>query len=368
MARKSLKEHKENAANKELCASCAHFNAAQSYCDRHNRPTSAIASCAAIGASGSFAPKNQLHMLTESPAAAGVLKPGISGFQELSENETPAGREFDESVADEMLGMVKMAEAFSSFASATALMKLQQVKEHGLYRKYGNWESYCRRLGKSVNAVDEQLQNLDALGAEAFDKLKQIGATRQDFRRLRKMEDDDQKLLVQEIEANIGDREGLLELIEELGEKNRKERGELEARLKRAQSDADGNEKLLANQAKELTALKKKVIELEDKKQLPTPDEKMQGDYDTLQAKFRELQVGDDGVQALRLYLNEALASYQDENGYGEMPLQLRELAANGIAALVTDLRFILQEFSLDNAEDIMAAMTGEQFDPTQEY
>jgi len=361
--RKSKEELAALAGGRHNCVRCTNFEPAHNQCLSGQNEIGEIPNPEKFGC---------MYWEEKTPATAGVEKTGIKGFQHLSENETPAGREFDESVADEMLGMVKMAEAFSAFASATALMKLQQVKEHGLYKKYGNWESYCKRLGKSCNAVDEQLQNLDSLGADAFDKLKAIGATRQDFRRLRKMEGDEQKLLVQEIEANVGDRDSLLELIEELGEKNKREKEALKdqlknqedaltAKIKRLENDAKADEKLQSEQTKKIKELHGKLAEFEEEK--PTPDAQMQAQYETLQGIFKELQVGDDGVVALRLYLKQL-----DESSDAGMAFQIRELAASGIAALVTDLRMILNEFGLQDVEDLVAAMSGEQFDPTQEY
>jgi predicted nucleic acid-binding Zn-ribbon protein len=253
MARQSLAAHAARAGN--TCANCDAFDGDLSKCNITGKDTTVMATCAA-------------HSKTAATAA--VLKIDVTENQALDENETTAAAAvFDEDTPEVMIGMIQMAEAMASFSSAAALMKLQQVKDNKIYGKSKTWEGYCARLGKSHKAVDEQLRNLDALGADAFDKLKQIGATRQDFRRLRKMGDDEQKLLVQEIEANVGDRDSLLELIEELGEKHRKERDALRAELKEADANANRIKKDLDGRLKikdqRLEAAEKKLDELSGK-------------------------------------------------------------------------------------------------------
>jgi hypothetical protein len=294
---------------------------------------------------------------------------------------TPEQNQQERDTANQLLGRIQLGQGIAKLVTVTTLIDLQKIKETKTYRHLSaadengkpvtvtSWEQFCGFLGYSREKVDNDLLNLAAFGAEALDGMQRAGLGYRDLRKLRRLPDEDRTMVLEafgrQIETDAGDKdaikEAFAEMLDAVQQRHAKEKTELEARLKRAESDNDGNEKLISIQTKEITSLKKKVLELEEKP-LPQPDEQVASEYEALQARFKGMRFGDSGTEALRLCLNELSDNYYAD---GEMPMPLRECAANGIAELVTDLRMILQEFNLENAEEIMSAMTGEQFDPT---
>ena len=338
---------------KKTCADCGHYDADYEGCKKFDIEVDPIrVEC--------------LHFENKIPAAAGTAKKEDKENQCITENGIPAAQEFEDSVTDEMAGMVKMAETFSEFTGVVALLKLQQIKEHKLYKKYGTWADFCKRLNKSEKTVDEQLSNLALLGEQAFKKLQQIGATRRDIRRLRAVPGEEQKLIVQEIEANVGDRDSLLELIEELGEKHRKERDALRDEIKQADANANKlkrEQKAADKVAADLTQRNKELhakIELYQSRKL---DDVLKRNLSELSGLIHGMTAGENSVQDLRIWLTKLWAFY-DERDKEMPPKQIRQQAAQDINRVIADLRYLLVEFGLHADEDDVMTAAGEQWSP----
>lgn len=172
-----------------------------------------------------------------------------------------------------LAGQARAFQAVSSLTSIGALRILQQIKTEKLYRssfgietedqngkfKLGTWEAYCRMIGRSVDQVDEDLQNLAALGETALEAVRQVGLGYRELRQLRKLDESDQQIVVGEIEANAGDKEAILSLIDSLAARHAKEKEALTKKLDSTQKDLEAARAISAQRAEETRQMKEQV-------------------------------------------------------------------------------------------------------------
>ena len=162
------------------------------------------------------------------------------------------------------VGQLQATLAIGDMLSVGALVKLQQLKDSKGYLRLkgqklsrsgtdydlGTWEGFCQSLGKSSRHIDEKLAELNMLGEDAFANAKSIGITTSNLRKLRKLDDNDQKVIIGEIEASIGDKDAILELIEDMSVKHSKVKSKLENQLKDLNAEAKAKDRVIADKQK----------------------------------------------------------------------------------------------------------------------
>lgn len=185
----------------------------------------------------------------------------------------------------ELLGQAKMAGALEKFSRIAFLFKLKIVKENKLYKGLrgkksphgaefsGTWEGFCALIGKSVDQVDRDIANSEAFGQEALEALTRIGFGYREFRQLRKLPEDQKTALIEA--ARSGDKDGVLELAEELIAKHALEKealsagiAERDARVEELRLDREAQGRLLADANQKYEKL---WIEMDRKKRNPDP-------------------------------------------------------------------------------------------------
>ncbi|WP_238945189.1 hypothetical protein [Allofranklinella schreckenbergeri] len=145
-----------------------------------------------------------------------------------------AGYGEDRDLLNQLLGQAQMADAISQFSRTVRLSKLAYVKECKLYRQlagrqtpngsalHGTWEEFCNLLGHSKDKVDLDLQNLQAFGEEALESMSRMGIGYRELRQYRRLPEDQKQALIEV--AKTGDKEGFVDLAEELIAKHAKEK------------------------------------------------------------------------------------------------------------------------------------------------
>lgn len=176
----------------------------------------------------------------------------------------------DRDLANQILGQVQMANAIAKFADVVSLTKLQYIKETKMYRALkgkkgyapdgteiadvGTFDGFCQALGLSRTKVDEDLLNLKVFGEAALNNLSAMGIGYREMRQYRKLPADQQQALI-EI-AKAGDKEGFVELAEEIISKSTKDKEQLQADLDEARADYDAQGQLLKKTREELDQTK----------------------------------------------------------------------------------------------------------------
>lgn len=161
---------------------------------------------------------------------------------------------------NQMIGRVQMGRAIGGLTNALNLQALKSIKEAKSYRSLagqtgvdrrglpihdvGTWDGFCRALGFSPDKLDEDLLNLDAFGAEALDGLTAIGAGYRELRQYRKLPDDSKQALIEV--AKLGDKEGFVEIAEQIISKHAKEKETLHKEVEDVRLDLAAAEKRIA--------------------------------------------------------------------------------------------------------------------------
>lgn len=166
-------------------------------------------------------------------------------------------------LVNQLLGQAQMAGAFEEFSRTVRTSKLAHVKEHKLYRALagqknphgaellsGTWAEYCLLLGRSVDQIDRDIANLNAFGEEALESMSRMGIGYRELRQFRKLPEDSKQALIEV--AKAGDKEGFVELAEEIIGKHVKEKEQLTRERDEARADYSAQSEVLALKNKAL--------------------------------------------------------------------------------------------------------------------
>lgn len=254
--------------------------------------------------------------MPDAPPALATLNPVAAAEATAAANtliELKADYSEDRDLANQILGQIQMARAISKFTDVVSLQKLKHIKENKIYRvmkgkkgqdmdgneipDVGTFDGFCRALGTSASKVDEDLKNLDAFGEEALSQLTQAGAGYRELRQYRKLPED-QKLALIEV-AKAGDKEGFVELAEEIIAKHAKEKDAHAAALQDAAEKLESKDRLIAQKNERVDQLSEEL----ERRFVPKPDSIAK--TETEQALVKEIHVATAGVQLAirRLFL-----------------------------------------------------------------
>lgn len=172
------------------------------------------------------------------------------------------------------IGQIEAFDFINKLATVASLKLIQKVKEtksyKGLvYRKesgelatVATFDEFCDlKLGAPRRTVDERLLCLNNFGEEFFEASQKIGLGYRELRKLRQLPADQQQLVIENEAVELGDKDALRELIDDLNAKHlqelkasKGEKAELEQQLKiarqmrdEAQSEANKHKEELAS-------------------------------------------------------------------------------------------------------------------------
>ncbi|MDD5297634.1 MAG: hypothetical protein PHU46_12045 [Rhodocyclaceae bacterium] len=138
-----------------------------------------------------------------------------------------------------------IAETFIQMRESKKYKELQFPDENGNLRNYGDLKEFCQRfLGKSYAACAESAQNYELLGSQLYEQAERMGLRQKDYRALRALPSDDQRL-IQDALTDAPGREAVAELIEELTSRHAAKLAEAETKLKEATEQHEADERLL---------------------------------------------------------------------------------------------------------------------------
>ena len=206
-------------------------------------------------------------------AVAVVLNGGetaqeVAAVDGLAQLQASYGQERD--LVNQLLGQAQMAGAFEEFSRTVRTSKLAYVKEHKLYRSIagaasphgaeklsGTWEEFCRLLGRSVDQVDRDIANVQAFGEQALESMSAMGIGYRELRQYRKLPEDQKQALIEV--AKAGDKEGFVELAEEIIAKHAKEKEALATQVEEAQATLEAKDRVLQTRAELIGKLEEQV-------------------------------------------------------------------------------------------------------------
>ncbi|WP_174429674.1 transposase [Burkholderia metallica] len=282
----------------------------------------------------------------------------------VAADSQPMVEEGQRDLVNQLLGQAQAADAIRQISQTIGVSKLAYVKETKLYRALkgmkapnglelsGTWEEFCGLLGHSDEKVNQDIANLRAFGEEALESMSRMGIGYRELRQFRKLPDDQRAALI--AAAKGGDKDELLDLAEELLEKERAVKADLEAKAAGLEEDVSGLKRREKNYEAELERLNSKVKRLsEDRKRttdlLPRTEE--------IREESMALQL------EAELPLNRLQKLFAEVNSDGpeapECQLQLEHLwiVANVVAARALDLVALIKETAC--IDDLPHRVTG---------
>lgn len=166
------------------------------------------------------------------------------------------------------LGRYEASTVFSKIANVLGISQLRAIKESKAYRQLkgvkssdghefsGTWADVATLLGVSVSKLDEDLGMAETFGEEAFRSMQSIGIGYRDLRQLRKLPDDSQKAVIEA--AENGEKDKVLELVEDLVSRQQREKARIEAEKETAERRCFNLEKQLEGAEAELETARQK--------------------------------------------------------------------------------------------------------------
>lgn len=191
----------------------------------------------------------------------------VAAVDDLAQLQAGYGQERD--LLNQLLGQAQMADAFARFSVTVTTSKLAFVKERKLYQQLkggksgdghqfsGTWEEFCGLLGRSREQVDEDIRNLNAMGAEALESMSKMGIGYRELRQYRKLPEDQKQALIEV--AKAGDKEGFVELAEEIIAKHAKEKEALTAEVEETKATLEAKDRVLQTRAERIGELEEQV-------------------------------------------------------------------------------------------------------------
>lgn len=162
-------------------------------------------------------------------------------------------------LVNQLLGQAQAFQAAGNLLRTFGVSKLALVKENKLYQQLsgmkapngselkGTWVEFCGLLGISDDKANEDINNLNAFGEDALEQMQRIGIGYRELRQYRKLPED-QKLALIEV-AKAGDKEGFVELAEEIIAKHAKEKEQLTAQVEEAKATLEAKDRVLQTRA-----------------------------------------------------------------------------------------------------------------------
>jgi hypothetical protein len=174
------------------------------------------------------------------------------------------------------IGQIEAFDFINKLLTVSSLKIIQKIKETKSYKglvyrdqneellTVSSWDEFCvRKLNIPRATVDDRLLNLNQLGEEFFEASQKIGLGYRELRKLRQLPEEQQQLVIENEAVDLGDKDALRELIDDLNAKHQKElkalkgeKEELDKSLKVARQMRD-EAQAEANQFKEDIASRK---------------------------------------------------------------------------------------------------------------
>lgn len=174
------------------------------------------------------------------------------------------------------IGQIEAFDFVQKLTTVSSLKILQKIKETKSYKgltyksesgellTVSSWDDFCtHKLQTPRVTIDNRLINLNQLGEEFFEASQKIGLGYRELRKLRQLPQEQQQLVIENEAVELGDKEALRELIDDLNARHQKElkaakgeKAELEQQLKVARQMRD-EAQAEANKHKEEVARRK---------------------------------------------------------------------------------------------------------------
>ncbi|MGQ0711632.1 MAG: hypothetical protein ACT4NV_18010 [Rhodoferax sp.] len=270
-------------------------------------------------------------------------------------------------LVNQLLGQAQAFQAAGNLLQTFGVSKLALVKENKLYQQLsgmktpnglelkGTWNEFCQLLGMSDEKANQDIANLKAFGEEALEQMQRIGIGYRELRQYRKLPED-QKLALIEV-AKAGDKEGFVELAEEIIAKHAKEKETLAAQVEETKATLQAKDRVLQTRAELIGKLEEQVARRHKFTPRPGSVARTQAEDALLKEVFTQSLRVNGRMRALFVAVDGALS----DSG-GNAPEAVQQAARAAVQYLAQQFADVAQEFgiAIDLDERIEAPWTAE--------
>lgn len=174
----------------------------------------------------------------------------------------------------EKLGAIKATSFIKKLVTVTEIKLIAEIKETKQYKglkvidsagklvTVTTFEEFCNHIGMSREKADQDILNLSTFGEDFLETSQRMGLGYRDLRKLRKLDDADREVIIEGEAVKAEDRESLIDLIEEMSAKHRKQKDALETENKELKADKDALETILQKKDEKVNQLDTQVTKL----------------------------------------------------------------------------------------------------------
>ena len=244
-------------------------------------------------------------------------------------NSTVSAIKQDQLQLSEKIGAIKAFDFTKKLLTVSTIKILAELKESNEYKglqvidtegkllTVSTWEQFCQSIGKSRQHIDEEIRNLSAFGEDFLETSQRMGIGYRDLRKLRKIPDDERDIIINGEAVQAGDKDSLIELIEDMSVKHSKDKAKLENQVKDLTAEAKAKDRVIADKQKTIDD-KNTELNIKDEKlalRSHAPAFERAKDYATQMDVFK--------IDALQLFGNIS-ALYEQIEQDDELPELLR--------------------------------------------
>ena len=206
----------------------------------------------------------------EKPAIEGeLIEASIAATTQLAELTQAVS--IDQMRLSEWIGVRKGLSLVQKLVTVTDLKMLAEIKESKQYKglqvfdrdgkpvTVTTWEQFCETQELSREHVDEGLRNLSEFGDKFLSLATEMGVGYRELRKLRKLPEQDRELIINGEAVQTGDRESLIDLIEEQAVLHHKKVESLEKDLAETRATAEARSRVLADKEATITRLQEEL-------------------------------------------------------------------------------------------------------------
>lgn len=218
----------------------------------------------------------------------------------------------------------------------------------------GTWEEFCGLLGVTSRKVDEDISNLQAFGEDALNSMSRIGIGYRELRQYRKLPEDQKQALIEV--AKAGDKEGFVELAEEIIAKHAKEKEQLASQVEEAKATLQAKDRVLQSNAQKINEQAQALELARSQKFVPRPGS-------VARTKAEDTLLKEVFVQSLRLNARMRALLHAVDAALGDSASEAVQQAARfSVQYLAQQFADMAQEFfiAIDLDERIEAPWTAE--------
>lgn len=192
-------------------------------------------------------------------------------------NSTVNGIKHDQLQLSEKIGAIKAFDFTKKLLTVSTIKILAELKESNEYKglqvidtdgkllTVSTWEQFCQSIGKSRQHIDEEIRNLSAFGEDFLETSQRMGIGYRDLRKLRKIPDDERDVIINGEAVQAGDKDSLIELIEDMSIKHKKDKTKLESQVKDLTAEAKAKDRVIADKQQAID-IKNTELNLKDEK------------------------------------------------------------------------------------------------------